>query len=122
MDLVLEVHNHNYRRTVPISYNSAGDSSNPTVMNQLTTGYNSNTWGTVFAIVGTGGESFYPLDSQAPYVATQFAGKFGFLDIDITNGNPHTKLTVTFFGNKGGGGDVEDQFTIDKQIKSKKGV
>jgi hypothetical protein len=122
MDLVLEAHNHNYQGTVPISYNSASDSSNPTVMNQLTMGYNSNMGGTVFAIVGTGGESFYPLDSQAPYVATQFTSKFGFLVIDITNGNPHTKLTGTFYGNKSVGGSVEDQFTIDKLIKSKKGV
>jgi len=122
VDLVLEAHNHNYQGTVPISYNSASDSSNPTVMNQLTMGYNSNMGGTVFAIVGTGGESFYPLDSQAPYVATQFTSKFGFLVIDITNGNPHTKLTGTFYGNKSVGGSVEDQFTIDKLIKSKKGV
>jgi hypothetical protein len=45
--------------------------------------------GTVFALIGTGGESFYPLASQAPYVASQF-DKFGFLNIDISNGNPHT--------------------------------
>jgi hypothetical protein len=119
VDLVLQAHNHNYQRTYPISYNSAGDSSEPTVTNQLTTGYNSHTGGTVFAIVGTGGESFYPLDSQAPYVASQF-GKFGFLNIDISNGNPHTKLTGTFYDNKGG--DVKDQFTIEKEIKSKKVV
>jgi hypothetical protein len=119
VDLVLQAHNHNYQRTYPISYNSAGDSSEPTVTNQLTTGYNSHTGGTVFAIVGTGGESFYPLESQAPYVASQF-GKFGFLNIDISNGNPHTKLTGTFYDNKGG--DVKDQFTIEKEIKSKKVV
>ena len=68
--------------------------------NQLTTGYNSNTNGTVFTLIGTGGESFYPLASQAPYVASQF-DKFGFLNIDISNGNPHTKLTGTFYDNKG---------------------
>ena len=74
----------------------------------------------MFAVVGTGGESFYPLDSQAPYVAQQFTSKFGFLNVDITNGNPHTKLTGTFYGNKGG--EAGDQFTIDKEIKSKKVV
>jgi hypothetical protein len=119
VDLVLQAHNHNYQRTYPISYNSAGDSSEPTVTNQLTTGYNSHTDGTLFAIVGTGGESFYPLKSQAAYVASQF-DKFGFLNIDISNGNPHTKLTGTFYDNKGG--DVKDQFTIEKEIKSKKMV
>jgi len=115
VDLVLQAHNHNYQRTYPISYNSAGDSSEPIVTNQNTTGYNNNTDGTVFALVGTGGESFYPLASQAPYVANQF-DKFGFLNIDISNGNPHTKLTGTFFDNKGN--DIKDQFTIEKEIKN----
>ena len=99
VDLVLQAHNHNYQRTYPVSYNSAGDSSEPIMTNQLATGYNSHTDGTVFALVGTGGESFYPLNSQAPYVASQF-DKFGFLNIDISNGNPHTKLTGTFYDNK----------------------
>jgi hypothetical protein len=117
VDLVLQAHNHNYQRTYPISYNSAGDSSEPLVTNQLTTGYNNHTDGTVFALVGTGGESFYPLASQAPYVASQF-DKFGFLNIDISNGNPHTKLTGTFYDNKAN--EVLDQFTIEKEIKNPK--
>ena len=71
--------------------------------------------GIVFAIVGTGGEGFYPLDGQASYTATQF-DRFGFLNIDISNGNPHTKLTGTFYDNKGA--EVRDQFTIEKEIKS----
>jgi hypothetical protein len=108
---------HNYQRTYPISYNSAGDSSEPIVTNQLTTDYNNTTDGTVFALIGTGGESFYPLASQAPYVASQF-GKFGFLNIDIRNGNPHTKLTGTFYDNKGD--ETLDQFTIEKEIKNVK--
>jgi Calcineurin-like phosphoesterase len=115
VDLVLQAHNHNYQRTYPISYNSAGDSSEPIVTKQNTTGYNNSTDGTVFALVGTGGESFYPLDGQAPYVASQF-DKFGFLDIDISNGNPHTTLTGTFYDNKGD--EVLDQFTIEKEIKN----
>jgi Calcineurin-like phosphoesterase len=116
VDLVLQAHNHNYQRTYPISFNSAGDSSNPIVTNQLTTGYNNHTGGTVFALIGTGGESFYPLASQAPYVASQFGGKFGFLNIDISNGNPHTTLTGTFYDYKGN--EVLDQFTIEKEIKN----
>lgn len=115
VDLVLQAHNHNYQRTYPISYNSAGDSSEPIVTNQLTTGYNDNTHGTVFTLIGTAGESFYPLASQAPYVASQF-DKFGFLNIDISNGNPHTKLTGTFYDNKGDA--ILDQFTIEKEIKN----
>ena len=116
VDLVLQAHNHNYQRTYPISYNSVGDSSEPSVTNRNTTGYNDHVNGTVFALVGTGGESFYPLNGQAPYVANQFDGKFGFLDIDISNGNPHTKLTGTFYNNNGN--EALDQFTIEKEIKN----
>jgi hypothetical protein len=52
-------------------------------------------------------------------VATQFDGKFGFLNIDISNGNPHTKLTGTFYDNRDG--NIADQFTIEKEIKNKDG-
>jgi hypothetical protein len=115
VDLVLQAHNHNYQRTYPISYNSGGDSSKPFVTNQNTTGYNNHTAGTVFALIGTGGESFYPLNGQAPFVANQFEGKFGFLDIDISNGNPHSTLTGTYYDNKGNA--ILDQFAIEKEIK-----
>ena len=114
VDLVLQAHNHNYQRTYPISYNY-GDSSEPVVSNQFTTGYSGQSNGIVFAIVGTGGEGFYPLESQATYTATQFA-RFGFLNIEISNGNPHTELTGTFYDNKGD--EVRDQFTIEKEIKN----
>jgi len=118
VDLVLQAHNHNYQRTYPLTFNP-NDSSKPTITNGFTTGYNSHTDGTIFAIVGTGGESFYTLEGREPYMATQFGGKFGFLNIDISNGNPHTKLTGTFYDNKGS--DVTDQFTIEKEIKNKNG-
>ena len=116
VDLVLQAHNHNYQRTYPISYNSA-DSSKPTISNQLTTGYNGQSGGIVFAIVGTGGEGFYPLESQAAFTATQFT-RFGFLNIEISNGNPHNTLTGTFYDNKGD--EIRDQFTIEKDIQIKK--
>jgi len=69
VDLVLQAHNHNYQRTYPISYNSVDDSSEPIVTYRNTTGYNDHMNGTIFALVGTGGESFYPLVGQEPYVA-----------------------------------------------------
>ncbi|MDW0146982.1 MAG: metallophosphoesterase, partial [Nitrososphaeraceae archaeon] len=116
VDLVLSGHNHNYQRTHPITYNP-NDSSEPVVTNDRTTEYNSQKDGIVFAIVGTGGVNFYSFDGQAPFVDTQFANKFGFLNIDISNGNPHTKLTGTFYDNKGD--QIVDQFTIDKEIKDK---
>jgi len=117
VDLVLQAHNHNYQRTYPIAFNPA-DSSKPTVIDGSATGSNGKTDGTVFAIIGTGGEGFYPLQGQQSYVAKQFDSKFGFLDIGISNGNPSSKLTGTFYDNKG---DVQDNFTIDKETKGKKG-
>jgi Calcineurin-like phosphoesterase len=118
VDLVLSGHNHNYQRTYPITFNP-DNSSKPVVTNAVTTGYNSQRDGIVFAIVGTGGVNFYSFDGQAPFVGKQFADKFGYLNIDISNGNPHTKLTGTFYGNHVG--EILDQFTIEKEIKNKNG-
>ncbi|MDW0172848.1 MAG: hypothetical protein QOK58_10665 [Nitrososphaeraceae archaeon] len=44
--------------------------------------------------------------------------RFGFLNIDFSDGNPHTKLSGTFCDNKGD--EVRDQFTIEKEIQVKK--
>jgi hypothetical protein len=112
VDLVLQAHNHNYQRTYPIAFNP-DESSKPTIMNG-STGSKANTDGTIFAIVGTGGEGFYPLQGQESYMAKQLDSKFGFLDIGISNG----KLTGTFYDNKG---SVQDNFTLEKGIKGKKG-
>jgi 3',5'-cyclic AMP phosphodiesterase CpdA len=117
VDLVLQAHNHNYQRTYPIAFNP-DESSKPTVIKGSTTGYSANTDGTIFAIVGTGGQGFYPMQGQESYIAKQFDGKFGFLDIGISNGNPSSKLTGTFYDNKG---NVQDNFTIEKDTKGKKG-
>ena len=117
VDLVLNGHNHNYQRTYPLTYNP-NESAKPITTSELSTGYNRGNDGIVFATVGTGGVNFYSLEGKNPYVANQFAGKFGFLDIDISNGNPHTKLTGTFYDNKGS--EIADEFTIEKEIKNKK--
>ena len=116
VDLVLSGHNHNYQRTYPLTYNP-GDSGEPKVTSTATTDYDGQKDGIVFAIVGTGGVNFYSFNGQAPFVDTQFANKFGFLNIDISNGNPDSKLTGTFYDNKGG--QILDQFTIQKELNNK---
>jgi len=116
VDLVLGGHNHNYQRTYPLTYNP-NDSGEPKVTSTATTQHDGQKDGIVFAIVGTGGVNLYPFTGQAPFVEKQFANKFGYLNIDISNGNPHSKLTGTFYDNKGG--QILDQFTIDKDLKSK---
>ena len=113
VDLVLQAHNHNYQRTYPLTYNPE-KASNPVISSGFTTGYNSNNDGVIFATVGTGGESFYGLDGRAPFVATQI-DRFGFLNLEVKNGNPHTTLTGTFDDNKGD--EIRDYFTIKKEIK-----
>ena len=115
VDLVLQGHNHNYQRTYPVTFNPSKQ-SNPTVTNAFTTGYDGSSDGIVYAIVGTAGEGFHPLEGRQPYVATQFEGKFGFLDIEISNGNPHTNMTGIFYDNKGD--IIHDYFTINKEIKN----
>jgi len=114
VDLVLQAHNHNYQRTYPLTFNP-DIPSEPIITNGFTTGYNSHTDGVIFATVGTGGESFYSLDGRAPFMATQL-DRFGFLNLEIKNGNPHTTLTGTFFDNKGD--EINDYFTIKKEINN----
>jgi hypothetical protein len=115
VDLVLGGHNHNYQRTYPLTYNP-NESGEPKVTSVATGEYDGQKDGIVFAIVGTGGVNLYPFTGQAPFVEKQFANKFGYLNIDISNGNPHSKLTGTFYDNKGG--QILDQFTIDKELKN----
>lgn len=117
VDLVLQGHNHNYQRTYPVTFNP-NKGSDPVVTNQFTTGYQGNKDGVVYAIVGTAGEGFHPLSGRQSYVATQFEGKFGFLDIEISNGNPHTNMTGIFYDNRGD--VIHDYFTIKKEIKNLK--
>ncbi|HSA73504.1 MAG TPA: metallophosphoesterase [Nitrososphaeraceae archaeon] len=117
VDLVLNGHNHNYQRTYPLTYNP-NESAKPITTSEVSTGYNRGNDGIVFATVGTGGVNFYSLEGKNPYVANQFAGKFGFLNINISNGSPHAKLTGTFYDNKGS--EITDEFTIEKEIKNKK--
>jgi len=115
VDLVLSGHNHNYQRTYPITFNP-NDSSKPVVTNEHTTSYDGQKDGIVFSIVGTGGVNFYSFDEQAPFVSKQFAGDFGFLNVDISNGNSHSTLTGTFHDNQAG--KILDKFVIEKEIEN----
>jgi hypothetical protein len=50
-------------------------------------------------------------------VGIQFANKLGLLNIDISNGNVHAKLTGTFYYDEGS--QIANEFTIQKEIKNK---
>ncbi len=118
VDLVLTAHNHNYQRTYPVIFNP-NMGSDPIITNEFTTGYSGNKDGVIYVIVGTAGEPpVHPLLARQPYVATQATGKFGFLNIELSSDDIHTKMVGTFYDNVGD--NMVDYFTIEKEIKNMK--
>jgi len=111
VDLVMQGHSHNYQRTYPLLYN-ATNSLNPIVTDKNTTNYY-NPKGQIFTITGTGGSPFIHnfTEPASPFTATQFSGKFGFLDINVTHNG--TVLEGKFYDNMGA---VDDHFTIEKSM------
>jgi len=109
VDLVLQAHDHNYERSYPIIYNK-DESSNPITLVPKNDSYNkssTNSNGTVFATVGTGGGELNKFEGKAPYIAKQFTG-FGFLNIEVTNDGT---LSGTFIANDG---TIIDNFKLNK--------
>jgi 3',5'-cyclic AMP phosphodiesterase CpdA len=88
VDLVIQGHNHIYSRTLPLSLNKL-DISQPIVdKNSSSTSNNNNNiftnpQGTIFLVVGVGGEELYRIESVPYYVANQYNKGFGFADIKI---------------------------------------
>ena len=107
VDLVLAGHAHNYQRSYPLNYNDAKP-ARPLIVNHEQFQY-SNESGTVFAIVGTGGESIQGVDGK-PYLASIYEG-FGCLDVQI-----HGKsLSAEFYSHDG---KTIDHFVIVKDQNS----
>jgi len=107
VDLVLQGHEHNYQRSYPVKYNIKNP-SNPLITDTNTDNY-TNPQGRIFVIVGTAGAHLFPLFGKAPYIATQYNGGHGFIDVTITD-NGRT-LNAKFYANDG---SVKDQFTVNK--------
>src|SRR5215213_9442271 len=84
VDLVLQGHNHIYTRTFPLSLNPS-NIAQPIVdkigNNNNTTFTNPN--GTIFLVVGTGGEEIHRIVEEPYYVANQYNKGFGFVDLKI---------------------------------------
>jgi len=115
VDLVLQGHLHNYQRTYPLLYNDENPTK-PTIIQAAVLGEGSgedlyvDSQGTIFAIVGTGGQEFHQLDDQPYFNAKQFEG-YGFLEIKVVdNGN---RLDGKFYGNDG---EIKDKFSIEKSV------
>jgi hypothetical protein len=99
VDLVLQAHNHNYQRSYPLKADTVTETRPDSV-------YQSPK-GSIYMVVGTGGEDFYPLNGQAPYIQNQFTAIPGFLKVDVSD----TSLKGTFFANDG---TIKDTFAINK--------
>ena len=85
VNLVIQGHNHIYSRTLPLSLNKL-DISKPIVYLGSSTN-NSNIFtnpnGTIFLVVGVGGEEIHRIDNVPYYVANQYKDGFGFLNLKI---------------------------------------
>ena len=119
VDLVLQGHIHNYQRSYPLIYNSENP-SNPIIEQSaiLDNGYNNeennnNVYvedqGTIFAIVGTGGQELHGLDDQAYFTANQLEDH-GFLELKAINNGK--SLVGEFYSNDGS--IIKDEFVIEK--------
>ena len=121
VDLVLQGHIHNYQRSYPLIYNS-DNPSNPIIEQSaiLDNGYNNeennnsnNVYvedqGTIFAIVGTGGQELHGLDDQAYFTANQLEDH-GFLELKTINNGK--SLVGEFYSNDGS--IIKDEFVIEK--------
>jgi hypothetical protein len=97
VDLVIQGHNHIYSRTLPLSLNKL-DISQPIVdKNSRSTNNNNNIFtnpqGTIFLVVGVGGEELHRIESVPYYVANHYNKGFGFADIKIDG----KRLDVKFY-------------------------
>ena len=99
VDLVLQGHNHNYQRSYPLKADAITDNRTDSMYQ--------NPKGTIYMVVGTGGEGYHSLNGQASYIQNQFANTYGFLKVDVSG----TSLKGTFFANDG---TTKDTFAINK--------
>jgi predicted phosphodiesterase len=110
VDLVLTGHAHNYERSYPLSYNDAR-TGKPLIADHGQFQY-INMTGTVFTIVGTGGESIQGVDKK-PFLASIYEG-FGCLNVQINGGT----LNAEFYSPDG---KTIDHFMIAKNEKGHEG-
>ncbi len=96
VDLVIQGHNHIYSRTLPLTFNEQ-QISDP-IIDQKNDNSNNNTIftnpkGTIFLVVGTGGDELYKIKDEQYYVANQYDKGFGFVDLIIDG----KRLDGTFY-------------------------
>jgi predicted phosphodiesterase len=103
VDLVLQGHSHNYQRSYPLYYNDTRPSE-PIVSDKEQFQYH-DPLGTIFLIVGTGGESVQPVNKKSFLVST-YEG-YGCINVEI-KGN---SMNVEYYSDTN---NTIDKFSITK--------
>src|SRR5215217_7141370 len=73
VDLVIQGHNHNYSRTLPLSFNKL-DITQPIIDQSTIRNYNIFTQpnGPIFLVVGVGGEELHRISDESYYIANEY--------------------------------------------------
>lgn len=100
VDLFLQGHNHNYQRTFPMSSNQVTDRS-------ADSNYKGPK-GTMYMVIGTGGQENDELGNQSSYVQKHVPNDQGFVDFHVTD----NQIKGTYYSNNGDA--VRDTFSISK--------
>jgi hypothetical protein len=91
VDLVLQAHNHNFERSVPLRYDPITPET-PIYSLKNTHSWNDPT-GQIFATVGTGGAGLYQWEGRHNYMIDQQHRYRGFMEVEVTD----TTLTGTYY-------------------------
>jgi hypothetical protein len=103
VDLVLQGHSHNYQRSYPLSYNDVTHSE-PIISDKEQFQYH-DPLGTIFVIVGTGGESVKSLNKKSFLVST-YEG-YGCINVEIKG----KSMNVEYYSDTN---NTIDKFSITK--------
>ena len=111
VDLVLQGHDHNYQRSHALSCMTTGSVNPGCIADSGTDGAYTKGAGTVFIIIGTGGQGLYTVhgsDSEAGYFAKTNSNTFGATSFTIDAG----QISVSSQFLRSAGGSFSDSFTI----------
>ncbi|MGB5091589.1 MAG: metallophosphoesterase [Nitrososphaeraceae archaeon] len=109
VDLVLQGHSHNYQRSYPLYHNDARHSE-PIISDKEQFQYEDPD-GTIFLIVGTGGESVKSLNKK-PYLVSTYEG-YGCINVEIKG----KSMNVEYYSDTN---NTIDKFSITKNQQNSK--
>ena len=109
VDLVLQGHSHNYQRSYPLHYNNVRHSE-PIISDKEQFQYH-DPLGTIFLIVGTGGESVKSLNKK-PFLASTYEG-YGCINVEIKG----KSMNVEYYSDSN---NPIDKFSITKNQQNSK--